>query len=1170
MEKEELKPFTCSKDAKNCFEAYQVHETDPFSKENPNGSVCLSYGENLILGKLLENTVRNTMKEVSNDHQISLNSYKYSYGELDTRKNLKEIVRKLHTKDTQLFNEENLILTNGCTNALVLLLQVLCPRNVLLFKPIYIKHKTIIENCGAKLFTIDNYNDQSIEKAITENNINLILLTNPTNPEGKLLSSLEIEKIIKLCIKHNLQLISDEILSSTVFKNHQNIHGYVSAATVSHEINAEKLVHLIGGFSKFGLSGLNVGYIATKNEQLIDKLRKNSYQTIVGNLNQQITLALFKDWNKVLDNSTIITNFDNLLMNNQVMLRERYSIIRNDLFKHHIPFIPAESGVTIVLDFTDLCETFEDEFKLWKKFISSPTKVILNRGEDLLYSKPGYFRMCFTFELEDTLEAIKRIGTYLNNLEKEKRHELIMKSYKNQLKNLWETTDFIFSFLKDGKAVFSKSIDLRHPFVFYIGHLPCFAWNIIKKALKLEEFIDVKYDELFQRGIDPDVDNGSCHKNSCERNNENWPSIKQLDEYKNKCRTQILHYLPKVYQSNIEALEMLIEHELMHQETLLYMFQELDLSNVSNIGKHIASEYERFLSIKRFDKPLNSYHLPEWVKIQLKEIIMGVQSPKELPFQFGWDNEFPSHKQKVDEFEISSLPVNNRDYLEFIDNGGYKNKSLWDEFDWDWIQKDKIEHPSNWKKVKNGTWTIRQLFSVIPIEKVFHHPVFISHSEAKAYAKWKDARLATEAELLNLIQQENTTDNIDFTSFGTQSNEYVKEQKIRVYDLISNGFEWTNSPFNGFEGFKNSPLYPEYSSDFFDGKHYSMLGGSWATQRRIIRPSFRNWFQTHYRFMFSKVRLVRDKIDSHPKEFPKDLNGLKEIPKHLPSYLFYDKIGSEIFEDITKIPEYYLTKCESQIIQKYSKSILEKVQTNELNIIELGAGSGEKTELLLKEISETDCKIQYIPIDISEDALIKLQKKCEKYGTFTKIVSENIQGLKQYYSKENNRKTLILFLGSSIGNYNYKDGVQFFKNIKACMKKGDYFLIGFDLKKETKTMIKAYDDDVGVTSAFNINLLKRLNKEFGSDFDVTKFKHFETYNPHVSAMESWLISLEKQTVQFPNCQPIIFKEQEYIHMEISSKYSFDDIQDLARESGFEIIENFMDDRKYFVDSLWRA
>lgn len=1160
--------MSCTKDAKNCFEAYQVHETDKFSQDNPKGSVCLSYGENLILGNLLESTVRNIMKEVSNDENLSLNSYKYSYGELDTRKNLKNLVKKLHTNEKKLFNEEDFILTNGCTNALVLLLQVLHPENVLMFTPIYTKHKMIIENSGANLYFIDSYDDTKVEKMIVDKKINLVLLTNPTNPEGKLKSSVEIENLIKLCTKNKVQVISDEILSSTTLFSHQNSKGFVSAATIAHETNSEEFVHLIGGFSKFGLSGLNVGYIASKNQDLIQNLRKNAYQSIVGNLNQQVALSLFKFWNKPVDGSSSITNFDNLLMNNQVILRERYSIIRNELFKHQIPFVQSEAGVTIILDFTSLCENFQEEFKLWKKLISSPVKVILNRGEDLLYSKPGFFRMCFTFELTDILEAIQRIGNFLNDQYKEKKQELMIKSFTNQLNHLWNISDFLFTFLKDENAFNSKSIDLRHPFVFYGGHLPCFAWNIVKKSLEIKESIHTQYDELFQRGIDPDVDNGSCHKNSCERSYQNWPTIKELNEYKNNCRVQILHYLPNLLEKNIESLEMLIEHELMHQETLLYMFQELDLKSLSSVGQNLASEYERFLSMKRFDRPFNSYHLPEWKRFDSQEITMGIQSTKETPFNYGWDNEFPSHQEIVKEFEISTLPVNVRDYLEFIDVGGYKNQSLWEKSDWEWIQKEKVEHPSNWRKSNEGKWTVRELFCVVPIEKVYHHPVLVSHSEAKAFAKWKGSRLASEAELLSVIQKDNTTNNVDLIHFGTSSNEYVQEQSLGVYDLVSNGFEWTNTPFKGFEGFKSSPLYPEYSSDFFDGKHYSMLGASWATQRRIIRKSFRNWFQSHYRFMFSKFRLVRDKSEE-PKPFPKDLNGLLENPKHLPSYLFYDKIGSQIFEDITKLNEYYLTRCESEIIQKHSKSILNLIQTKKINIIELGAGSGEKTEMLLKEISETDCEIQYLPIDISEDALIELQKKCEKYGQFTKIVSHNIEGLQQYYSKSTG-STLILFLGSSIGNYNYKDGIEFFKSIRSCMKEGDYFLIGFDLKKDTKKMIKAYDDDSGVTSAFNINLLKRLNKEFGCNFDTNKFKHFETYNPHVSAMESWLISLEKQTVQFPNQKPIVFKEQEYIHMEISSKYSFDDILEMASLSGFTVVENFTDEKKYFVDSLWKA
>lgn len=304
------------------------------------------------------------------------------------------------------------------------------------------------------------------------------------------------------------------------------------------------------------------------------------------------------------------------------------------------------------------------------------------------------------------------------------------------------------------------------------------------------------------------------------------------------------------------------------------------------------------------------------------------------------------------------------------------------------------------------------------------------------------------------------------------------------------------------------------------------------------------------------------------------LVGLSAKQKFLSSKYFYDDKGSRIFQDIMQMPEYYLTNCELEIFETKKQEIFEVFNNggNKYDLIELGAGDGLKTKVLLSHFHDQNALFEYIPIDISEKAVKNLVTDLEhqipqikingKVGDYFRLMEE----INQY----DHSKKILLFLGSNIGNYDEGDSINFLKKLRSVMIHRDMLFIGFDLKKDPEIILKAYNDPHGHTSAFNLNLLQRINNELNADFDLQNFRHHEVYNSQSGTAKSFLISLKKQEVKIIDLNKIIsFKEGETIFMEMSQKYDMEMIVGLAANSGFEIVRNFFDERQYFVNSIWK-
>jgi len=310
-------------------------------------------------------------------------------------------------------------------------------------------------------------------------------------------------------------------------------------------------------------------------------------------------------------------------------------------------------------------------------------------------------------------------------------------------------------------------------------------------------------------------------------------------------------------------------------------------------------------------------------------------------------------------------------------------------------------------------------------------------------------------------------------------------------------------------------------------------------------------------------------------EFFDDIwRGLSASPKYLESKYFYDETGDAIFQEIMALPEYYLTRSEMEIFAHQSSSLADIItsQLNDFDLIELGPGDCTKSIYLLKELVGRKMNFTYYPIDISKNIIEHLDKTLPE--TIPGIKVEGLNG--DYFDMLDElkdisaRKKVVLFLGSSIGNIPISETVNFFKALKSHLSPGDLILTGFDLKKDPNVVLAAYNDKAGVTKRFNLNLLCRINTTLDADFDISQFAHSPVYSETTGACKSYLTSLKKQRVRIGEVGWIHFEEGEQIYMEVSQKYTSEQVDEAALASGFTTVHHFYDRKEWFLDVLWKC
>jgi dimethylhistidine N-methyltransferase len=301
--------------------------------------------------------------------------------------------------------------------------------------------------------------------------------------------------------------------------------------------------------------------------------------------------------------------------------------------------------------------------------------------------------------------------------------------------------------------------------------------------------------------------------------------------------------------------------------------------------------------------------------------------------------------------------------------------------------------------------------------------------------------------------------------------------------------------------------------------------------------------------------------------------GLTSFPKYLLSKYIYDERGDKLFQQIMAMPEYYLTNCELNILKNHKTAIADIInKEGGFDLIELGAGDGKKTKILLQHLVEKEYDFSYLPIDISQNVLEELETSLKtkipevdvkiQQGTYFNIL-ENLANL-------STRRKVILFLGSNIGNLLHENAIDFLRNIQKAMNPEDMLFMGFDQKKDPQKILDAYHDPAGITEAFNKNLLVRINRELDADFNLDNFKHWETYNPETGTAKSYLVSKVNQKVAINKLDlEVNFEAWESIHTEISQKYDDAVVEWLAKESGLEIQTSFKDNENCYKNYIFR-
>ena len=305
------------------------------------------------------------------------------------------------------------------------------------------------------------------------------------------------------------------------------------------------------------------------------------------------------------------------------------------------------------------------------------------------------------------------------------------------------------------------------------------------------------------------------------------------------------------------------------------------------------------------------------------------------------------------------------------------------------------------------------------------------------------------------------------------------------------------------------------------------------------------------------------------------LEGLSREPKRLPSWLIYDDHGSEIFTEITQLVGYHPAQCEFEIFQKHKQSVADILAKHAFRVIELGAGDGKKTQILLEHFIQSQLAFEYMPIDISEGAIKNLVASLEsKFSqstmSVTGLAADYFDGLREI-KKHRNVRNMVLFLGSTIGNMELPAAEQFVRTLRESLNEGDYVMIGFDLMKHPKTLYSAYNDSSGVFERFNLHLLDVLNQKLGANFVKEHYVQQGHYNPRTHAVESYIYSTREQVVFIKALgKEFSFGAWESMQAEHSYKYTQSEIELLAEKSGYRIVKHLFDTHHHFVDSIWEV
>ncbi len=508
---------------------------------------------------------------------------------------------------------------------------------------------------------------------------------------------------------------------------------------------------------------------------------------------------------------------------------------------------------------------------------------------------------------------------------------------------------------------------------------------------------------------------------------------------------------------------------------------------------------------------------------------------------FAFDNEGPLHTSWLHPFEISDRLVTNGEWLEFIADGGYTRHELWLSDGWTLAQAEGWQAPLYWQQETDGwsSMSLRGKEALVLDAPVTH----VSYYEAAAFATWADARLPTEAEwehaaVTGLLQQQQDA-----------------------------AWQWTQSAYSAYPGFKPAAsAVGEYNGKFMVNQMV-LRGGASVTPAGHTRPTYRNFYRPGQRWMFSGVRLARDvrqadgPANMDPGFATDVIAGLSAKKKSLSPKYFYDAAGSDLFEEICVTPEYYPTRTETALLQKIAAEIAADIPAGAV-LVEFGSGASDKTRLILDAAPQLSA---YVPIDISEDALQKAAARLAQHYPALPVIplAGDFTTQLALPPVTEDRPKVGFFPGSTIGNFTHEQAVQFLRSVRTLMGDGASLVIGADMVKDEATLVAAYDDAQGVTARFNKNLLVRINRELGGNFDLESFDHRAVWNDEHKRMEMHLVSRTDQLVNAAG-HTFAFMAGESLHTENSHKFTAQSFAGLAAQAGWTVIRQWLSDEPQFA------
>jgi len=533
---------------------------------------------------------------------------------------------------------------------------------------------------------------------------------------------------------------------------------------------------------------------------------------------------------------------------------------------------------------------------------------------------------------------------------------------------------------------------------------------------------------------------------------------------------------------------------------------------------------------------------------------------------FAFDNETPRHKVWLEPYRLADRLVTNAEWLSFMADGGYRRPELWLSDGWACVQAEGWRAPLYWEEGEGG-WSAMTLHGLRPVDPAA--PVsHVSFYEADAYAAWAGARLPTEAEWEHAAAGLEPVGR--FVGAGPLCARPPAGPADGPRQMYGDLWEWTRSAYGPYPGFQPaSGAVGEYNGKFMAGQ-FVLRGGGVATPPGHVRASYRNFFYPHQRWMFSGVRLARD---GHAEaqvggDFAADvMAGLAKTPKTIPPKYFYDAEGSRLFEAICELEEYYPTRTETALLRSAAAEIAEHLPDGAV-LVEFGSGASTKTRILLDAAPQLAA---YAPIDISVTAL-----EAAAHDLRADYPNLQVAPLVEDFTRAialpdavAGRPVAGFFPGSTIGNFTPDEARRFLRGARRLLGEGSGFLVGIDLVKAPATLVAAYDDRLGVTAAFNKNLLVRINRELAGDFDLEAFAHKAVWNAAESRIEMHLESLRDQSVRVAG-ERFHFDKGETLHTENSHKFTLAGFAELAQSAGWKVEKRWVNDHPAFAVLLLRA